>query len=117
MNPASTQFRFHYLKNIRSGRTCIIHAWAITPLSSHPAKCCACTLLRHRFHASFVECRAKHELWLVTQLMAKGSCLHAMTAATKQLGMAPGMHEDWLVWVLREALQGLKYFHEHQQIQ
>lgn len=74
-------------------------------------------LLRHRFHASFVECRAKHELWLVTQLMAKGSCLHAMTVATKQLGMAPGMHEDWLVWVLREALQGLKYFHEHQQIQ
>lgn len=68
-----------------------------------------------RFHASFVECRERHELWLVTQLMAKGSCLHAMTAA-KPLGLPPGMHEDWVVWILREALLGLKYFHEHQQI-
>ena len=30
--------------------------------------------------------------------------------------MPPGMHEDWVCWVLRETLQGLKYFHEHQQI-
>mmetsp|Transcript_33776 Transcript_33776/g.76367 ORF Transcript_33776/g.76367 Transcript_33776/m.76367 type:complete len:589 (-) Transcript_33776:301-2067(-) len=69
-----------------------------------------------QFYASFVECRAsKHELWLVTQLMAKGSCLHVMTQA-RHLGLPPGMHEDWIVWILKETLQGLRYFHEHQQI-
>jgi serine/threonine-protein kinase OSR1/STK39 len=68
-----------------------------------------------RFYASFVEQRSKHELWLVTQLLEKGSCLHAMTEA-KKMGMPPGMHEDWVVWILRESLNGLRYFHEHQQI-
>ena len=69
-----------------------------------------------QFYASFVECRAsKHELWLVTQLMAKGSCLHVMTQA-RHLGLPPGMHEDWIVWILKETLQGLRYFHEHQKI-
>jgi len=68
-----------------------------------------------RFYASFVEQRTRHELWLVTQLLAKGSCLHVISEA-KKMGMPPGMHEDWLVWILRESLNGLRYFHEHQQI-
>jgi len=65
-----------------------------------------------QYYISFVEGR---NLWLVTQLMSKGSCLHVMTQA-KRLGMPSGMREDWVGWILQNTLQALKYFHEQGQI-
>ena len=57
----------------------------------------------------------KHELWLVTSLMKKGSCLHVMNMAARR-GLPPGMHEDWLCWILQETLKALDYFHAQNQI-
>jgi len=65
-----------------------------------------------RYYVSFVEGR---HLWLVTQLMCKGSCLHVMTQA-KRLGLPLGMKEEWLGWILMQTLKALKYFHEQGQI-
>lgn len=62
-----------------------------------------------RCYGSFVH---KHKLWLITQLMDKGSCLRVMNVA-KKLGFGEGMNEDWLAYILKEALQGLNYIHEH----
>lgn len=65
-----------------------------------------------RCYCSFVhDC----QLWLVTQMMEKGSCLHVISLA-KRLGMGEGLREDWLAYILRETLQGLKYFHDQGQI-
>lgn len=65
-----------------------------------------------RCYCSFVE---SDQLWLVTQLMDKGSCLRVMNAA-KQLGLGEGMNEDWLAYILKESLQGLNYLHNNGQI-
>lgn len=65
-----------------------------------------------RCYCSFVhDC----QLWLVTQMMEKGSCLHVISMA-KRLGLGEGLREDWLAYILRETLQGLKYFHDQGQI-
>ena len=45
------------------------------------------------------------QLWLVTQFMDKGSCLRVMTMA-KNMGIGEGMNEEWLAYILKEALQG-----------
>ena len=55
------------------------------------------------------------QLWLVTELMDKGSCLRVMNVS-KNLGMGDGMSEEWLAYILREALQGLHYLHANGQI-
>lgn len=65
-----------------------------------------------RCYCSFVHL---DELWLVTQLMDKGSCLRVMTCAAA-LNMGEGMNEEWLAYILKEALQGLKYLHDNGQI-
>ena len=65
-----------------------------------------------RCYCSFVE---RDELWLVTQLMDKGSCLRVMHVS-KAMGNGDGMNEDWLAFILREALQGLRYLHDNGQI-
>ena len=65
-----------------------------------------------RCHCSFVN---TDQLWLVTELMDKGSCLRVMNAA-RSLGMGDGMNEEWLAYILREALQGLHYLHNNGQI-
>ena len=66
-----------------------------------------------QFHAAFGD--RSNKLWLVTKLMKKGSCLHVMNVAQRK-GFAPGMHEDWLAWILQETLKALQYFHAQNQI-
>lgn len=65
-----------------------------------------------RCYCSFVNA---DQLWLVTEMMDKGSCLRLMNVA-KGLGMGEGMSEEWLAYILREALQGLHYLHNNGQI-
>eukprot|EP00617_Octactis_speculum_P018710 CAMPEP_0185751716 /NCGR_PEP_ID=MMETSP1174-20130828/10493_1 /TAXON_ID=35687 /ORGANISM="Dictyocha speculum, Strain CCMP1381" /LENGTH=413 /DNA_ID=CAMNT_0028428819 /DNA_START=57 /DNA_END=1298 /DNA_ORIENTATION=+ len=65
-----------------------------------------------KYHVSFVY---EARLWLVTQLMDKGSCLYVMNEAKKILDVR-GLKEAWLAWILRETLLGLMYFHEHSRI-
>ena len=52
-------------------------------------------------HASFV---SKSELFLVTPLMEKGSCLRIMRVAKRQ-GRGEGLAEQWLGYVLFEILR------------
>eukprot|EP00599_Poterioochromonas_sp_BG-1_P014428 CAMPEP_0173162676 /NCGR_PEP_ID=MMETSP1105-20130129/19463_1 /TAXON_ID=2985 /ORGANISM="Ochromonas sp., Strain BG-1" /LENGTH=512 /DNA_ID=CAMNT_0014082579 /DNA_START=525 /DNA_END=2063 /DNA_ORIENTATION=+ len=59
------------------------------------------------FHTNFVH---KEELWLITQLMDKGSCLRVMTLS-KALGLGEGFSEECLAFVLAETLKGLSYLH------
>ena len=63
-------------------------------------------------YCSFVH---KDQLWLVMQLMNKGSCLHVMNLL-KRKGLGEGLREEFCAIILREALQGLQYFHENGQI-
>ena len=65
-----------------------------------------------QFYCSFVQ---QDQLWLVTQLMDMGSCLRVMSVA-KSAGFGEGMNEEWLAYILREALQGLSYLHGNGQI-
>jgi serine/threonine-protein kinase OSR1/STK39 len=65
-----------------------------------------------RCYCSFVNA---DQLWLVTEMMDKGSCLRVMNVA-RGLGMGEGMSEEWLAYILREALQGLHYLHNNGQI-
>jgi serine/threonine-protein kinase OSR1/STK39 len=95
-------------------------------LSSHP-NVLAC-------YCSFVD---GDKLWLVTQLMDKGSCLRVMHLA-KSHGMGDGesayrnspqvdcvlitqhmytgMDEAWVAYIIGQTLHGLKYLHDHGQI-
>ena len=67
-----------------------------------------------RCYCSFVN---EDQLWLVTQLMSKGSCLRVMNIAKRLAGGADGgMNEDWIGYILRETLQGLHYLHSNGQI-
>ncbi|TFJ88140.1 hypothetical protein NSK_000494 [Nannochloropsis salina CCMP1776] len=92
------------LENINSSFEDIRQEVQMMRMSDHP------NILR--CYCSFVhEC----QLWLVMQMMEKGSCLHVMTQA-KRMGMGEGMREEWLAYILRESLQGLKYFHDQGQI-
>ncbi|ETN18637.1 STE/STE20/FRAY protein kinase, variant 1 [Phytophthora nicotianae INRA-310] len=63
-------------------------------------------------YCSFVH---KDQLWLVTQLMNKGSCLHVMNLLKKK-GLGEGLKEEFVVVILHETLKGLQYFHENGQI-
>uniref|UniRef100_K3X247 Protein kinase domain-containing protein n=1 Tax=Globisporangium ultimum (strain ATCC 200006 / CBS 805.95 / DAOM BR144) TaxID=431595 RepID=K3X247_GLOUD len=63
-------------------------------------------------YCSFVH---KDQLWLVTQLMNKGSCLHVMNLLKKK-SMGEGLKEEFVAVILHEALKGLQYFHENGQI-
>jgi serine/threonine-protein kinase OSR1/STK39 len=65
-----------------------------------------------RCYCSFV---FTDQLWLVTQLMDKGSCFRVMTVA-RGMGFGEGMNEEWLAYILKEALQGIKYLHDNGQI-
>ena len=61
-------------------------------------------------YCSFV---SKDKLWLILQLMNKGSCMRILSW-TKHLspsGNECGMNEDWLAYIIKEALQGLSYLH------
>ena len=49
------------------------------------------------------------------QLMDKGSCLHVMNVL-KRKGLGEGLKEEFCAIILKEALQGLRYFHENGQI-
>ena len=76
-------------------------------LSSHP-NVLAC-------YAAFVNSR---DLWLVTQLMRKGSSLHGLQGARRklrELGKRARM-EDHILYILRESLLGLQYIHDNGQI-
>jgi serine/threonine-protein kinase OSR1/STK39 len=74
-------------------------------LSSHPNVI--------QFYTSFVH---ETNLWLVTQLMSKGSSLCCIHAARSVGLIKSGMHEDWIKFILHETLMGLQYFHENGQI-
>lgn len=63
-------------------------------------------------YCSFVH---KDQLWLITQLMDKGSCLHLMNYLKKK-GQGEGLKEEYVAIILKETLKGLQYFHENGQI-
>lgn len=65
-----------------------------------------------RCFCSFVQ---KDQLWLVTELMDRGSCLRVMNVA-RHYGFGEGMNEEWLAYILQETLQGLRYLHDNGQI-
>ncbi|KAG5182103.1 putative protein kinase [Tribonema minus] len=65
-----------------------------------------------RCYCSFVH---GNQLWLVMELLDKGSCFHVMSVS-KRMGNAGGMKEDWIAYILRETLCGLQYFHQNGQI-
>ncbi|XP_010539558.1 PREDICTED: serine/threonine-protein kinase BLUS1-like isoform X2 [Tarenaya hassleriana] len=56
-------------------------------------------------HCSFV---SDHNLWVVMPYMSGGSCLHILKAAYQD-----GLEEAVIATVLREALKGLEYLHQH----
>ncbi|XP_010532051.1 PREDICTED: STE20/SPS1-related proline-alanine-rich protein kinase-like isoform X2 [Tarenaya hassleriana] len=56
-------------------------------------------------HCSFV---SDHNLWVVMPYMSGGSCLHILKAAYQD-----GFEEVVIATVLREALKGLEYLHQH----
>lgn len=58
-------------------------------------------------YCSFV---VKDQLWLVMQLMDKGSCLRLLSLS-KHYGIGEGMSEDCLAYVLAEVMKGLSYLH------
>ena len=57
----------------------------------------------------------KSQLWLVMNLMSKGSCLHIIQTL-KRKGLGDGLREEWTATILKEVLEGLVYFHENGQI-
>lgn len=63
-------------------------------------------------YACFV---VKRSLWLVMPLMRKGSCLRIMKVL-KRKGFGDGMKEEWIALILKSALLGLEYFHNHGQL-
>ncbi|CAM9755550.1 unnamed protein product, partial [Ectocarpus sp. 13 AM-2016] len=70
-------------------------------------------------YASFVH---ENELWLVMEFMSKGSCLHVMNVAKKEVMKHSPFcwfrlsEEEWIAYILKQTLQGLKYFHDQGQI-
>lgn len=56
-------------------------------------------------HCSFV---SDHNLWVVMPYMSGGSCLHILKAAYPD-----GFEEVIIATMLREALKGLDYLHQH----
>lgn len=77
-------------------------------LSSHPnvLQC----------HAAFVH---STDLWLVTQLMRKGSSLHCLQRARqkyREMGQPSVPMEEHILYVLHETLLGLQYIHDNGQI-
>ncbi|KAL9265126.1 Serine/threonine-protein kinase fray2-like protein [Drosera capensis] len=58
-----------------------------------------------RSHCSFV---SDHNLWVIMPYMAGGSCLHILKAAHPD-----GFEEVVIATILREALKGLEYLHQH----
>ncbi|CAN8272097.1 unnamed protein product [Cochlearia groenlandica] len=56
-------------------------------------------------HCSFV---SEHNLWVVMPFMSGGSCLHILKAAYPD-----GFEEVIIATILREALKGLDYLHQH----
>lgn len=51
------------------------------------------------------------QLWMISQLMDKGSCQRILTVA-RQLGVAEGFNEDCIGYILCEAMKGVNYLHE-----
>jgi serine/threonine-protein kinase OSR1/STK39 len=67
-------------------------------------------------HAAFVK---STDLWLVTQLMRKGSSLHCLKVArcrARELGLPIPKMEDHILYILHETLMGLQYIHDNGQI-
>jgi serine/threonine-protein kinase OSR1/STK39 len=83
-------------------------------LSSHPNILCC--------HSAFCK---ETDLWLVTQLMRKGSSLHCLQGARRTLQQQQQQHqqqdsnsrmEDHILYILHETLLGLQYIHDNGQI-
>jgi serine/threonine-protein kinase OSR1/STK39 len=67
-------------------------------------------------HAAFVK---STDLWLVTQLMRKGSSLHCLKVARRRardIGQPIPKMEDHILYILHETLKGLQYIHDNGQI-
>jgi len=61
-------------------------------------------------YACFLESGGSR-MWLVSQIMAKGSCLNALKALAEK-GIA-GFPEPAMAYVLNSTLRGLSYFHSN----
>jgi serine/threonine-protein kinase OSR1/STK39 len=75
-------------------------------LSSHDNVLCCHTAFVHDIH-----------LWLVTQLMRKGSSLHCLQSARRVLRTQQQQHtclmEPHILFIMHETLLGLKYIHDN----
>jgi serine/threonine-protein kinase OSR1/STK39 len=60
-----------------------------------------------RCYVSFVH---ETKLWLVLQYMNIGSCLRVMSIA-KKISLCEGFNEEWVSYIIFEALKGLNYLH------
>ena len=58
-------------------------------------------------HCSFV---AREDLWVVMKFMNKGSCLNVLRAILHR-GLGGGMLEHLVATIMKETLEGLRYFH------
>lgn len=71
--------------------------------------------MRLSSHPNVLSCFAAFvrstDLWLVTQLMRKGSSLHCLQCARRNSGQKP--MEDHILYIVHETLLGLRYIHEH----
>lgn len=78
--------------------------------------------MRLSSHANVLACHTAFvtgtDLWLVTQIMRKGSSLHCLQSARRSLREKnlPCRMEDHILYILRETLLGLKYIHDNGQI-
>jgi serine/threonine protein kinase len=88
-----------------------------TNLSEIRSEVLAMRLSNHPNVIQFYTCFV-HEtnLWLVTQLMSKGSSLCCIHAARSVGLLKSGLREEWITFILHETLKGLQYFHENGQI-
>ena len=79
--------------------------------------------MRLSSHPNVLQCRAAFvkatDLWLVTQLMRKGSSLHCLDGARRmyrERGQPTAKMEDHILYILHETLLGLQYIHDNGQI-
>jgi len=72
-------------------------------------------IMRTVKHPNTLDCYASfihnQQMWLVTQIMAQGSCLHALNCLPSK-NLPAGFPESSVSYVLHQTLLGLEYFHK-----
>ena len=73
------------------------------------------TTMKQCVHPNVLTCHAcftvDENLWLVMPYMDHGSCLHILRRM-KRLGHQEGLPQEWVRYVMSEALKGIQYLHD-----